>query len=67
MLQLVSRHVIEIQEIGFKQFCTELQRVVGLYQILAGNVIMRLSMFTCLELTELSMPFLSSGGVHGYS
>ena len=38
-LQLVSRHVIEIQEIGF----TELRRVVGLHQILAGSVI------TCLE------------------
>ena len=46
------RHVIEIQEIGFKQFCTELRRVVGLHQILAGNVI------TFLEpLTKLSMLF----------
>ena len=45
MLQLVSRHVIaiEIQEIGFKRFGTELRRVAGLHQILAGNVI------TCLE------------------
>ena len=39
MLQLVSRHVIENQEIGLKKFCTELWRVVGLHQILAGNVI----------------------------
>ena len=39
MLQLVSRHVIEIQEIGFKKFGTELRRIVGLHQILAGNVI----------------------------
>ena len=38
MFQLVSRHVIEIQ-VGFP----ELRRVVGLHQILAGNVI------TCLE------------------
>ena len=43
MLQLVSRHVIKIREIGFKEFGTELQRVVGLHQILASNVI------TCLE------------------
>ena len=41
MLQLIS-HVIEIQEIGLKKFGTELQRVVGLHQILAGNVITRL-------------------------
>ena len=31
--------MIEIQEIGLKKFRTELQRVVGLHQILAGNVI----------------------------
>ena len=31
----VSRHVIEIQEVGFR---TELRRVVGLHQVLAGNV-----------------------------
>ena len=38
MLQLVSRHVrIEIQEIGFKKFGTELRRVVGLHQILVGT------------------------------
>ena len=29
-LQLVSHHVIEIQEIGFKKFGTELRRVVSL-------------------------------------
>ena len=40
---MVSRHVIEIQEIGLKKFGTELRRVVGLHQILAGNDI------TCLE------------------
>ena len=34
MVQLVSR-----QEIGLKKFCTELRSVVGLHQILAGNVI----------------------------
>ena len=38
MLQLVSRHVIEIQEVGFKKFGTELRRAVGLHQILVGNV-----------------------------
>ena len=43
MLQLVSRHVMEIQEIGFKEFGMELQRVVDLHQIIAGNDI------TCLE------------------
>ena len=41
--QYSFRHVIEIQEMGFKKFGTELRRVVGLHQILAGNVI------TCLE------------------
>ena len=39
VLQLVSRHVTEIQEIGFKRLCTELGRVGGLHQILAGNLI----------------------------
>ena len=33
MVQLVSR-----QEIGLKKFCMELWSVVGLHQILAGNV-----------------------------
>ena len=33
MVQLVSR-----QEIGLKKFSMELQSVVGLHQILAGNV-----------------------------
>ena len=42
MLQLVSCPVIENQEIGFIKLGTELQRVVGLHQSLAGNVI------TCL-------------------
>ena len=43
VLQLISSHVIEkIQEIGEK-LRAELRRVVGFYQILAGNVI------TCLE------------------
>ena len=42
-LQLVSRHVIEVQEIGFKRFGTELRIEVGLQHILAGSVI------TCLE------------------
>ena len=44
MVQLVSR-----QEIGLKKFCTELQSVVGLHQILAGNVLG--------SITKLSMPF----------
>ena len=56
-----SRHVIEIQEIGFKKFGTELRKVVGFHQILAGNVI------TCLEpcTTKLLMLFqvLASGVV----
>ena len=52
--------MIEIQEIGFKKFGTELRRVVGLHQILAGIVT------TCLEFAELSMA-LSSGVVHGYT
>ena len=39
----VVRPVIENQEIGFKKLGTDLQRVVGLHQSLAGNVI------TCLE------------------
>ena len=46
MLQLVSHHEIEIsrheienQDIVFKTFGTELRRVVGLHQILAGSVI----------------------------
>ena len=43
VLQLANHHVFEIQEIGFKYFGTELRRVVGLHQILAGNVT------TCLE------------------
>ena len=34
VVQLVSR-----QEIDLKKFCTELRSVVGLHQILAGNVI----------------------------
>ena len=38
VLQLVSHHVIKNQEIGFKTFGTELWRMVGLHQILAGNV-----------------------------
>ena len=46
-----GRHVIEIQEIGLKKFRTELQRVVGLHQILAGNVI------TCLKLVLCPHPF----------
>ena len=49
---MVSHHVIENQEISLKKFPTELQSIVGLHQILAGNVI------TCLEpLLNLSMPF----------
>ena len=39
MLQLVSRHEIEYSGFRFKKFRTELQRVVGLHQIVAGNVI----------------------------
>ena len=47
-MQLVGRHVIENQEIGFKQFGTELRRVVGLYwqcYYMLGTT------------TKLSMPF----------
>ena len=44
MPQLVSRHEIESQEIGFKKFGTKLWRVVGLHQILLGTT------------TKLSMP-----------
>ena len=51
MLQLVSHHVIKNQEISLKKFRTELQRVVGLHQILAGNVYM------LRTTTELSIPF----------
>ena len=49
VLQLVSHHVIKIQEIGF----TELQRVVGLHQILAGNA----DNYMLGNTTKLSMPF----------
>ena len=55
VLQLVSRHAIEIQVFGLKKFRTELRRVVGLHQILAGNVI------TCLEL--ISCPHSFERGV----
>ena len=48
-LQLVSRHVIEVQEIGFKSL-VQSSGEVGLQQILAGNVI------TCLE------PLINIGG-----
>ena len=44
MLHLVSRDVIEIQEIGFKKFGMELWKVVGLHQILAGNVIVKVNL-----------------------
>ena len=36
---MVSCHVIEIQEIGFQKFGTELWRVVRLHHIVACNVI----------------------------
>ena len=55
MLQLVSRHVIKNQEIGFKKFGTELRRVVGLHQILAGNVTHNYYILTTT--TKLSMSF----------
>ena len=55
MLQLVSHHVIENQEIGFKTFGTELWRVVGLHQSLAGNVTHNYYMLGTA--TKLSMPF----------
>ena len=48
--------MIENQEIGFKKFGTELQRVVGLHQILSGSVI------TCLE-PLLIVNAVSSSGV----
>ena len=53
-LQLVSRHVIEVQEIGFKSLVRS-SGEVGLQQILAGNVI------TCLE--PLIDSAVSSSGV----
>ena len=56
MLQLVSHHVIEIQEIGFKKFGAELRRVVGLHQILVGTVI------TCFK-PQLNCPCSLSSGV----
>ena len=43
VLQLVSRHVIEIKEFGFINFGTELRRVVGLHQILAGSFHIKLT------------------------
>ena len=52
MLQPVSRHVIENQEIGFKKFGTDLRRVVSLHQILPGNVLNYMLGTT----TKLSMP-----------
>ena len=48
-----------IQEIGFKKFGMELLRVVGLHQILAGNVIT----YVLGTTAKLSMPFPSSGVV----
>ena len=64
MLQLVSCPVIENQEIGFIKLGTELQRVVGLHQSLAGNVIgwpSSESSWQCYYMlgttTKLSMPF----------
>ena len=55
VLQLVSRHVIENQEIGLKKFGMELWRVVGLHQILVGNVTHNYYMLGTT--TKLSMPF----------
>ena len=49
---LVSYHMIEIQEIGLSM---ELQRVVGLHQILAGNVTHNYYMLGTT--TKLSMLF----------
>ena len=39
VLQLISRYVVENSGDWFKKFRTDLRRVVGLHQILAGNVI----------------------------
>ena len=55
-LQLVSRHVIEVQEIGFKSLVRS-SGEVGLQQILAGNVI------TCLEPLNYKLTAVSSSGV----
>ena len=55
MLQLVSSHVIKNQEIGFEKFGTELQKVVGLHQILDGNVTH--NYYLLGTATKLSMPF----------
>ena len=51
VLQLVSRHVIENSGDRLKNVHTELWRVVDLYQILAGNVIIYMLGTT----TKLSM------------
>ena len=56
VLQLVSHHVIENQEIAFKTFGTELWRVVGLHQILASNVTHNYYMTT----TKLSSSFYTT-------
>ena len=56
VLQPVSRHVIENEEIGFEKFGTELRTVVCLHRILACNVI------TCLE-SLLIANAISSFGV----
>ena len=53
---MVSRHVIENPEIGFKKFGTELWRVVGLHQILAGNDT-HVNYYMLGTTTKLSMPF----------
>ena len=55
VLQLVSCHVIENQEIGLKTLGTELRRVVGLHQILPGNVACNYYMLGTT--TKLSMLF----------
>ena len=52
-VQLVSRHVIKNSGDRFKKFRTELWRVVGLHQILAGNVITCFSGTTTIK----SKPF----------
>ena len=56
---MVSCHVIENQEIGFKKFGTEPRRVVGLHQILDGNVTH--NYYLLGTTTNLSMLFQALG------
>ena len=58
VLQLVSLHVIENLGDQFKKFRTDFWRVVGLHQILAGNII------TCLEPLRLGLTVTEINRLH---